>query len=80
MNCWEFMNCGRQKAGEKAGELGVCPAYPDHGKHCARLAGTLCGGAVQGVFAAKLSTCLRCDFYRSEHYDKDYKSTKVSSQ
>ena len=77
MNCWDFMKCGRQGGGERAGELGVCPAYPDHGKHCARLAGTLCGGAVQGVFATKLATCLKCDFYRSEHYDKDYTGSRA---
>ena len=40
MNCWEYMKCGREKGGEKADELGVCPAYPDHGQHCACIAGT----------------------------------------
>lgn len=77
MNCWEFMKCGREKGGEKSHELGSCPAWPDHGTHCARLAGTLCGGSVQGVFASKLSTCLKCEFYRSEHYDRDYKGATV---
>lgn len=68
MNCWEFKKCGREEGGGKAGELGVCPAYPDHGKSCARCTGTLCGGQVQGSFAMKLSSCMDCDYYKSEHY------------
>ena len=68
MKCWEFMKCGREAGGAKADELGVCPAYPDHGDQCARISGTLCGGTVQGTFAAKLTDCTRCDFYKSEHY------------
>ncbi len=26
LNCWDFKKCGRQSGGEKAHELGVCPA------------------------------------------------------
>ena len=68
MNCWEFKKCGRQAGGLKARELGVCPAYPNNGTNCARLAGTLCGGKVQGSFAAKLVGCMACDFYKSPNY------------
>ena len=39
MNCWEFKKCGREKHGVKEKELGRCPAFPDHGKHCARVQG-----------------------------------------
>lgn len=77
MNCWEFKKCGREKGGSKAEELGVCPAWPDHGKHCARVAGTLCGGQIQGTFAVKLASCLKCEYYRSEHYDRTYTGNKV---
>ncbi|HEY3352292.1 MAG TPA: hypothetical protein VGQ83_03520 [Polyangia bacterium] len=70
MNCWEFKRCGREAGGSKAAELGVCAAYPSGGHACAMIAGTLCGGRVQGSFAQKLSTCLECDFYRSEHYTR----------
>ena len=38
MDCWEYKNCGRQGGGERAAELGVCPAWPHHGQDCARLA------------------------------------------
>ncbi|MEW6536455.1 MAG: two-CW domain-containing protein [Candidatus Auribacterota bacterium] len=72
MNCWEFKKCGREKGGAKEKELGVCPVYPDHGKHCARVKGTLCGGEIQGGFSSKLSNCMQCTFYHSTHYDKTY--------
>lgn len=73
MNCWEFKKCGRQKGGAKVAEFGVCPAYPDHGTHCAHIAGTLCGGKVQGSFATKLVNCMQCDFYKTSNYDKRHK-------
>lgn len=69
-NCWEFKKCGREAGGPKAAELGVCPAYPDHGRRCAEVTGTLCGGKVQGTFAHKLGNCLKCDFYNSPYYDR----------
>ena len=74
LNCWEFKKCGREPGGAKAAELGVCPAATEkrlngtnHGKNggraCWALAGTLCGGMVQGAFASKLGNCLKCEFY-----------------
>jgi response regulator RpfG family c-di-GMP phosphodiesterase len=73
-NCWEFMKCGREVGGAKVQGLGVCPAYPDHGRHCARLVGTLCGGEVQGSFARKFVNCRKCPFFRSKHYDRLFRS------
>ena len=74
-NCWEFKNCGRERGGSKASELGICPAAHDHrfrgmndgangGRICWSIAGTLCGGNVQGTFAQKHKTCLDCEFYK----------------
>jgi hypothetical protein len=74
-NCWEFKRCGREPGGAKSGELGVCPAATETrvhginsgkngGRACWALAGTLCGGKVQGTFAAKVANCLACDFYK----------------
>lgn len=74
MNCWEFKKCGREESGKNSKELGVCPAYPDHGKHCAFIVGTLCKGEIQGSFVSKLG-CLQCDFLKSEYYDHTYKIT-----
>ena len=73
MNCWEFKKCGREKGGAKAKELGECPVFPNYGKVCARVAGTFCGGKVQGSFAMKLASCMQCEFYKSVHYDKNFK-------
>ncbi len=74
-NCWEYKNCGREPGGKKADELGVCPAASDQsysgtndgtnaGRYCWKVAGTLCGGEVQGSFADKLMNCTKCDFYK----------------
>lgn len=73
-NCWEFKNCGRQPGGAKTAQLGVCTAATERridgvnrgkngGRGCWALAGTLCGGVVQGTFATKLTNCKACEFY-----------------
>ena len=75
-NCWEYKKCGREPNGLKAAELGVCPAAietrtdginsgKNGGRSCWALTGTLCGGVVQGSFAAKLGNCLKCEFYQT---------------
>lgn len=74
LNCWEFKKCGREPGGSRVSDLGVCPASIDSkangmnagrngGRICWALAGTLCGGKVQGTYAQKLSNCMTCDFY-----------------
>jgi hypothetical protein len=35
------------------------------GRSCWVLAGTLCGGRIQGTFAQKYENCTVCDFYKS---------------
>jgi len=76
MNCWEFKKCERQPGGAKVAELGVCPvatatqAHGLNGGHnggraCWVISETLCGGKVQGTFAAKMTKCMQCDFYVS---------------
>ena len=72
-NCWEVKKCGRQPGGARTAELGVCPAATanlsghNHGAHggriCWALAGTLCGGQVQGTFAQKMLNCSQCAFF-----------------
>jgi len=75
MNCWEFKKCGRQPGGEKVSEFGICPASTDtahdgynsgknSGRYCWKIAGTFCGGKVQGSFVEKATNCLECDFYK----------------
>ena len=75
-NCWEFKHCERQPGGKKTGEFGVCPAAiegrtnginrgENGGRCCWAVAGTFCGGKVQGAFAAKLANCTACEFYKN---------------
>lgn len=74
LNCWEFKKCGREPGGENASSLGVCPAATriilkgincgtNSGRVCWVVAGTMCGGDVQGTFAQKCASCEQCDFY-----------------
>ena len=75
LNCWEFKKCGREPGGANAQKYGVCAASTETsannlnggkngGRACWAVAGTACGGTIQGTFALKLGKCLRCDFYR----------------
>jgi methyl-accepting chemotaxis protein len=58
MQCWEFKGCGRENNGS-------CPAATEGaGRSCWLVAGTMCGGAVQGTAAQKLGNCRDCDFYK----------------
>ena len=72
-NCWEHKNCGRYPGGPKAEELGVCPVTvhqelngahggQNAGRACWVIAGSLCGGKIQGTYAQKLTNCWRCEF------------------
>ncbi len=74
-NCWEHKQCGREPGGANVAHLGECPAAEDTrydgvhngrnaGRACWVVAGTLCGGSVQGTFASKLDNCMSCDFYQ----------------
>lgn len=76
MNCWEFKKCGREQGGRKVAELGVCPTAicaelngahdgKKGGRACWIIAGTMCGGKVQGSFAQKFKSCSACDFYQA---------------
>jgi hypothetical protein len=74
-NCWEFKGCGREPGGKNASAMGVCPAAgntklegvhggKNAGRTCWVIAGTMCHGQVQGIFAQKYNDCRICDFYR----------------
>jgi len=73
-NCWEYKKCGREVGGARLKKLGCCPAATatlcdgvnggkNGGRFCWQVAGTFCGGEVQGSFADKVLDCLQCDFY-----------------
>ena len=74
LNCWEFKKCGREPGGVNAGAMGVCPAARERrldgvhggsggGRACWVVAGSMCGGEIQGTFAHKFEACAKCDFY-----------------
>jgi hypothetical protein len=76
VNCWEFKKCERQEGGKLVGELGICPASVNKtlngmhggknaGRACWAVAGTFCGGAVQGTEAQKQHNCWKCEFFQS---------------
>jgi hypothetical protein len=74
VNCWEFKKCGREPGGSKVSELGECSAAKEMkangihhgmngGRACWCIAGTFCGGKVQGSFSQKLDNCASCNFF-----------------
>jgi len=74
-NCWEVKKCGREAGGDKSHDLGVCPASTEvtcnglnegqnAGRICWAIAGTFCGGKVQGDFAQKSVSCMSCEFFK----------------
>lgn len=82
LNCWEHKKCGRQPGGHKVQEMGVCPAATNTelngahggtnaGRACWVVAGSLCGGKIQGTYAKKLLNCWRCDFMNAVKREED---------
>ena len=64
-NCWEMQKCEREKGGAKVPELGECIASKEGlGHSCWNIAGTLCGGVVQGTVAQKEENCTACAIYK----------------
>ena len=74
LNCWEYKKCGRQPGGDHL-ELGICPTATERkldgshggknaGRACWIVAGSMCGGVVQGTFAKKYENCEKCEFYK----------------
>jgi hypothetical protein len=74
-NCWEIKKCGREHGGARIKELGLCPAASDisvdglnsgknGGRICWAVAGTLCRGKVQGLFAKNEVSCEACEVFK----------------
>jgi hypothetical protein len=53
-HCWEIKQCSETN----------CPAYKNECGRCWLIAGTMCGGAVQGKFADKYHSCTTCEVYQ----------------
>ena len=58
--CWEIMRCGVEKS-ENAAER--CPAFPNYGRICWSVAGTLSETKVHCPVAEKIGDCRKCAFY-----------------
>ena len=59
-NCWEVMECGMEVCM-------TCPAYPDHGRECWKVTGTLCdhGRLRKTDLSEKIIHCRsNCEYYR----------------
>lgn len=61
VKCWEFKDCDQRS----------CPAFGSlENQRCWQVAGTHCGGEVQGVFAQKLGRCEKCEVFTAACPDK----------
>lgn len=74
-DCWDVKKCGREPGGKNVAELGLCPAASEGkmngindgkngGRVCWVVTGTFCSGKVQGTYAQKAMSCLKCDFFK----------------
>jgi hypothetical protein len=54
---WDTLSCKRED----------CPVRKLGDYHCWLIAGTLCGGMVQGDFAKKFGNCTTCEVYKQYH-------------
>jgi nucleoside-diphosphate-sugar epimerase len=75
LNCWEYMKCGRGPGEPSVDGKELCPVAREYrldgvhgglksGRACWVVAGTFCGGRVQGTYAKKCKACMSCAFYR----------------
>lgn len=70
INCWEYNKCGREPGGERANELGVCPASTEKkldGIHGGTNAGRTCWVVAANACACgqqDRQQCASCDFYK----------------
>jgi two-component system sensor histidine kinase/response regulator len=65
--CWEIKKCAYAE----------CPAYGHRHVRCWQVAGTHCGGEIQGQFAKKYSDCKECEVYRESVKDTVYEITET---
>jgi diguanylate cyclase (GGDEF)-like protein len=65
VRCWEKKGCNKQD----------CPAHSKPKCRCWLVAGTMCGGEVQGVFAQKYKSCTECSVYTDAVYKDSLSET-----
>ncbi|MFQ5480468.1 MAG: response regulator [Thermodesulfobacteriota bacterium] len=63
LRCWKAKKCDEKS----------CPSYKqEENLRCWEVAGTLCGGEVQGTSARKLKDCRKCDVFKAARTDHLY--------
>ncbi len=85
LNCWEYMQCGRQPGGENTEQHGVCPVTIDKrldgahqgnngGRTCWLVGGTECREFFEKTrhqdFAMKYHDCTLCEFYNHVRFEE----------
>ncbi len=65
--CWEVKKCNKTD----------CPVYLKKNVRCWQLAGTHCGGVIQGQFAQKYGNCEKCEVYQTSISDTLYQTTET---
>ena len=58
--CWEVRKC----------QMEYCPAHKSENLRCWQIAGTYCGGRIQGELAKKINSCVECAVYQSACQDE----------
>jgi len=77
-NCWEITGCGRENGGVMMEEFGECVASVEGlGHSCWAIAGTLCGGEVQGSVAQKIGFCTSCGVHKLYNRSRGEKGKSV---
>ncbi len=70
-NCWQKLSCSHRE---------TCPAYPDFGRECFSVPGTVCRGETQGSYKDKISQCRNtCTFYQDMMFGDSEKKTLWSN-
>ncbi len=59
VECWEVKSCNQFD----------CPSFKSANRRCWQVAGTHCGGEVQGVFAQKIGQCEKCEVFHMARPD-----------
>jgi len=67
--CWKILNCGHLE----------CPVYGKEHIRCWQIAGTHCGGQVQGHFARKFNDCKECRVYKLSITDPSFEIRETFS-
>lgn len=75
INCWDYIDCGRELSGAQVQDLGVCRVlrYKAYhrvnggymgGRSCWQIVGTFPEGKIRCSHALELGDCTLCEFFK----------------